>query len=237
MNGSIRALPIFCMARSGTAPMAGPTGAGYGPPINTSGTSAAVRPFGPKARPERRGGPGPSSPRNFNQQRHNTMHTLKELLIDELRDLYDAEQRLVTALPKMAKAAGHEELREGFAGHLDQTKGHVNRLERAFELLSARPSRKTCPAMKGLIEEGGEAIASKAPGPVRDARLIGAAQRVEHYEIAAYGTARAFAEVLEEDEVAGLLQATLEEERATDEKLTAVAETVNARALNEGGEM
>ncbi len=170
------------------------------------------------------------------------MNTLKELLIDELQDLYDAENRLVTALPKMAKAAGNPELREEFAGHLEQTRGHVNRLERAFELLSAQPARKTCPAMKGLIEEGGDAIASKAPPAVRDAQLIGAAQRVEHYEIAAYGTARAFAEVLEEDEVADLLKSTLEEERATDEQLTAVALTVNARALDgddegdEGGE-
>src|ERR1700761_3177010 len=131
--------------------------------------------------------------------------SLRELYIDELRDLYNAESQLVKALPKMAKAANNEELREGFEEHLEQTKGHVERLERAFEILDESPKGKTCQAMKGLVEEGAEAIDMRGPDPVKDANLIGAAQRVEHYEIAAYGTARAFAQTLGQREIAQLL--------------------------------
>jgi ferritin-like metal-binding protein YciE len=168
------------------------------------------------------------------------LHTLKDLLIEELKDLYDAETQLVKALPKFAKAASNSELKEGFENHLEQTKDHVNRLERAFEILSVSPKRKTCHAMKGLVEEGSEAISTEAPDSVRDASLIGAAQRLEHYEIAAYGTARSFAQTLEEEEVARLLQKTLDEERATDERLTELSEEVNVDAVlvgTEGGEL
>jgi ferritin-like metal-binding protein YciE len=164
-----------------------------------------------------------------------TINTLQELLVDELRDLYDAENQLVKALPKMAKAATNEKLREGFSEHLEQTKGHVQRLERAFELLDEKPKSKTCKAMKGLVDEGAEAIGLDAPDSVRDADLIGAAQRVEHYEIAAYGTARAFAEQLGEGDVAELLQETLDEEAETDQKLTQLAETVNQEAETSAG--
>ncbi|HEX3730193.1 MAG TPA: ferritin-like domain-containing protein [Opitutaceae bacterium] len=155
---------------------------------------------------------------------------MEELLVDELRDLHNAESQLVKALPKMAKAASNEKLREGFEEHLEQTKGHVERLERAFTLLDETPKGKTCQAMKGLVEEGAEAIDLEAPDAIRDADLIGAAQRVEHYEIAAYGTARAFAETLGLQDIAELLQETLDEEGETNKKLTALAGTVNKEA-------
>lgn len=162
-----------------------------------------------------------------------SINTLQDLLIDELQDLYDAEQQLVKALPKMAKAARNEELKQGFLTHLEETKGHVGRIEQAFAKLGTEAKAKTCQAMKGLVKEGSEAIDLDAPDAIRDACLIGAAQRVEHYEIAAYGTARALAETLNESEVVSLLQETLDEEGATDKKLTAVAATVNEEA-NEG---
>ena len=168
------------------------------------------------------------------------LHTLKDLLIDELQDLYDAESQLVKALPKLARAASNSDLRDGFENHLEQTKDHVNRLERAFAILSVSPKRKTCHAMKGLVEEGREAISTDAPESVRDASLIGAAQRVEHYEIAAYGTARSFARTLEEEEVAQLLQETLDEERETDKRLTELSGEVNVDAVlvgPEGGDL
>jgi ferritin-like metal-binding protein YciE len=156
--------------------------------------------------------------------------SLKELLVDELKDLYNAEQQLVKALPKMAKAASNPQLKAGFSEHLEQTRGHVDRLEQAFRNLGEKARGKTCKAMQGLVEEGSEKIELDAPDAIRDAALIGAAQRVEHYEIAAYGTARAFAETIGEDDVAELLQATLDEEGETDKKLTALAETLNQEA-------
>jgi ferritin-like metal-binding protein YciE len=165
-----------------------------------------------------------------------SLHTLKDLLIDELKDLYSAETQLVKALPKMAKAASSEELKAGFHEHLEQTKGQVERLERALDMLDAKAKGKTCKAMKGLIEEGEEAIDAKAPDAIRDANLIGAAQRVEHYEIAAYGTARAFAEILNENAVVALLRETLKEESETDRKLTGLARTINEEANAAGME-
>jgi ferritin-like metal-binding protein YciE len=164
------------------------------------------------------------------------LNSLRDLLIDELRDLHDAENRLVKALPKMAKAASHDELKEGFQEHLEQTRDHVDRLERCFKLLGEKARSKTCHAMKGLIEEGNEAIQEDAPEAIRDAKMIGAAQRIEHYEIAGYGTARAFAETLGETKVANLLQETLDEEGDTNKKLTAIAETVNEEANSSMGE-
>lgn len=159
---------------------------------------------------------------------------LKELYIDELKDLYSAENQLVKALPKMAKAASSEELRSGFEEHLEQTKGHVQRLETIFEQLNESPKGKKCKGMEGLIEEGSEAI-GEFEDSVLDAALIGAAQRVEHYEMAAYGTARAFAEELGETEQASLLNETLEEEKQTDEKLSTLAKEINPQA-NQGEE-
>jgi ferritin-like metal-binding protein YciE len=158
------------------------------------------------------------------------MDTLRELLVDELKDLYNAEGQLVKALPKMAKAATNPKLKAGFEAHLAETKEHVTRLEKAFRLLGEKVKGKTCHAMQGLVEEGKEAIEEDGNDAVRDAQLIGAAQRVEHYEIAAYGTARAFAETLGEDKVAKLLQETLDEEGETDKTLTALAAAVNQEA-------
>lgn len=158
------------------------------------------------------------------------INSLRDLLVDELRDLHNAENQLLKALPKMAKAASHEELKEGFTEHLEQTREHVDRLEQCFKILGEKAKGKTCHAMQGLVEEGQEAITEEAPDAIRDAKLIGAAQRVEHYEIAAYGTARAFAETLGEDKIAELLQETLDEEGETNKRLTALSETVNEEA-------
>jgi ferritin-like metal-binding protein YciE len=160
-----------------------------------------------------------------------SLHSLQDLLAEELKDLYNAETQLTKALPKMARAASNEDLKQGFLDHLDETKVHVERLAKAFKALGLPVKGKTCHAMKGLIEEGSEAISTKAPEAVRDAQLIGAAQRIEHYEIAAYGTARAFAEALGETKVVDLLQDTLDEEGETNKKLTALSEVVNAEAV------
>jgi len=162
---------------------------------------------------------------------------LKTLYIDELKDLYSAENQLVKALPKMAKAASSAELREGFEKHLEQTKGHVQRLEKIFEALGENPRGKKCKGMEGLIEEGSEAMQEDYEGSVLDAALIGAAQRVEHYEIAAYGTVRTFADLLGEKNAAELLEHTLEEEGETNKTLSELAEgIVNEKALAEEGD-
>lgn len=155
---------------------------------------------------------------------------LKELYIDELKDLYSAENQLVKALPKMAKAAASEGLRRGFEEHLEQTREHVSRLEQIFKSLGANPKGKKCKGMEGLIEEGAEAIDGDLEVSVKDAGLIGAAQRIEHYEIAAYGTAKAFADTLGHSEHVSLLAETLEEEKETDKKLTDLAQQINAQA-------
>jgi ferritin-like metal-binding protein YciE len=156
--------------------------------------------------------------------------SLEALLIDELKDLYSAESQLIKALPKMADAASNPDLKKAFEGHLVETRGHAERLAKAAKLLDTTPGGKTCHAMKGLIEEGGEAIDADAPDSVRDANLIGAAQRVEHYEMAAYGCARAFALKLGKSDIAALLQKTLDEEGAANKKLTSIAGTVNEDA-------
>jgi len=165
----------------------------------------------------------------------NMSEGLKELYVDELKDLYNAENQLVKALPKMAKAASSEELRQGFEEHLEQTRGHVQRLEKIFKSLGESPKGKKCKGMEGLVAEGAEVMEEDFEDSVMDAALIGAAQRVEHYEIAAYGTACAFAEVLGESDQASLLNETLEEEKETDEKLTKLAEEINSQA-NEAGD-
>jgi ferritin-like metal-binding protein YciE len=166
------------------------------------------------------------------------MESIRELLVDELRDLYDAEKQLVKALPKMAKTASNEDLREAFENHLEQTKGHVQRLEQAFELLDGKERGKPCKAMKGLIEEGKETMQEDLADPLMDSAIICAAQKVEHYEIAGYGGVSAWARQLGLDEVAELLEATLAEEKEADEKLTQVAEEVfgEAEALGQEGE-
>src|ERR1700720_4794138 len=160
------------------------------------------------------------------------LDSLKKLYLEELRDLYSAEMQLVKALPKMVKGASSAELKEAFEGHLEQTKEHVERLNEIFDRLDEKPTGKTCKAMKGLIEEGSEMLREEGAESVIDAGLIGAAQRVEHYEIASYGTARTFAKLLGEEDAAELLQQTLDEEGETDKELSELAERiVNEEAL------
>jgi ferritin-like metal-binding protein YciE len=152
------------------------------------------------------------------------LSNLNKLLVDQIKDLYSAETQLIRALPKMAKRAASPELKDAFERHLEETQGHVERLEAVGSELEVKLGGKKCKAMAGLIEEGQEAVAAEGEEPVIDAALIAAAQRVEHYEISAYGSARAMAEQLGQSRVAQLLQQTLDEEVATDEKLTKIAE-------------
>ena len=156
--------------------------------------------------------------------------SLQVLLTQEVKDLYNAENQLVKALPKMAKAATNEDLKEGFTNHLEETKGHAERLEKVAEILGVSPKGKVCKAMKGLVEEGSEVIEEDGEPAVKDLALIVAAQKVEHYEISGYGSARALAEALGLDEVVNLLQQTLDEESACDSALTEIAETLIAEA-------
>ena len=158
---------------------------------------------------------------------------LRDVYIEQLKDLYSAETQLIKALPKMAKAAHAPELAHGFEEHLEQTKEHAARLERIFAALDEKPTGKTCKAMKGLVEEGSEAIKENASPSAKDAMLIAAAQRVEHYEIAGYGTVKTYANLLNENEAAKLLEETLQEEVETDEKLTEAAESINVEAEQE----
>jgi ferritin-like metal-binding protein YciE len=157
---------------------------------------------------------------------------LKDLYVEELRDIYDAENQLVKALPAMAKAATSGDLRSGFEEHLEQTKEHVRRLEQVFEEIGEAAKGKKCKGMQGLVAEGKEAIDDKDfEGSVKDAALIGAAQRVEHYEIAAYGTVRSFAELLGQQNAVSLIEKTLQEEKDTDEKLSEIASRINEEAM------
>lgn len=158
------------------------------------------------------------------------LETMKELLLDELQDLYSAETQITKALPKMAKASSASDLKHAFESHLQETEGHVQRLETIFMHLKASPKGKTCEGMKGLLKEGDERVKGGGEPEVLDAGLISAAQRVEHYEIAAYGSARTYAELLGESEIVKLLEKTLEEEKAADQKLTKVATKVNVKA-------
>jgi ferritin-like metal-binding protein YciE len=159
---------------------------------------------------------------------------LNELFVEEIRDIYDAEKQLVKALPKMAKAAESDELRAAFEEHLEVTKQHVGRLEEVFKLLGTAARGKTCEGMKGLISEGAEAI-EEMEGVVLDAALIASAQKVEHYEIATYGTLATFAEVLDMQDAKDLLGQTLDEEKEADDKLTQIASQINPEA-EEGNE-
>ncbi|MCB0324078.1 MAG: ferritin-like domain-containing protein [Bdellovibrionales bacterium] len=154
---------------------------------------------------------------------HKEFNSLQELLVDQVRDLYDAEQRLLKALPKMAEAASSPELRACFSNHLQETKMHADRLEQVVQQLGEDAEAETCEAMKGLISEGEEMVKAKGDPDVRDAALIAAAQRVEHYEMAGYGAARSFAQRLGLTTVAEILQTTLEEEGNADKKLTQIA--------------
>jgi ferritin-like metal-binding protein YciE len=154
------------------------------------------------------------------------LETLRDLYMEQLHDLYSAENQLVEALPKMAKAATNQQLQSAFTEHLAQTKTHVKRLEQIFEQLGSRPKDQTCKGMEGLIKEGAEMIKMKGEPAAIDAGLIAAAQRVEHYEMAGYGCVRTYAAQLGEQQGVQLLQQTLNEEGAADKKLTQLAEQV-----------
>jgi ferritin-like metal-binding protein YciE len=158
--------------------------------------------------------------------------SLEDLYIDNLQDVYDAEHQITDALPKMIKAASSSSLQNGFEKHLQQTKEQIKRLEAVFENHTATAKRKTCKGMKGLIAEGDEMIKENATADVLDAALIGAAQKVEHYEIAAYGTLRTYADLLGFQNDVRYLDATLQEEGATDKELTRLAGMINVRAEN-----
>lgn len=165
------------------------------------------------------------------------MDTLQELFIEQLQDVHNAEKQLTKALPKMAKAATSPNLKDAFETHLAQTKEHVSRLETIFEKLGSKPGRKVCAAMEGLVKEGSELIEEDPAPAVLDAGLIAAAQRVEHYEIAAYGTLRGFAETLGHTDVIELIEETLEEEKTTDDLLTKLAEgEINQKAVSPDSE-
>ncbi len=158
------------------------------------------------------------------------LETMRELLIDELQDLYSAETQITKALPKLVKASSAPTLQQAFEHHLEETKNHVKRLEQIFDHLNESPKGKTCEGMKGLLKEGDERAAEGGEAEVLDAGLISAAQRVEHYEIAAYGSARTYAELLGEREAVRLLSETLDEEKAADTKLSQVAKKINVEA-------
>jgi ferritin-like metal-binding protein YciE len=153
--------------------------------------------------------------------------SLDALLLEELKDLYNAENQLVKALPRMAKKASSDELRQAFEDHLEQTRGHVDRLEQAFEALGQKAKGKTCEGMKGLVEEASDFFKEDAEDAVRDAGMICCAQKVEHYEMAGYGSARTWAEQLGHHDVARLLEETLNEEKEADSKLTQIAESMS----------
>jgi ferritin-like metal-binding protein YciE len=163
------------------------------------------------------------------------MNSLQDLFVEDLKDLYSAENQLLKALPKMAKAATSPDLKAAFQTHTKETEGHVKRLEQIFEELDESPKGKKCKAMEGLIEEGKELMEEDAEPEVLDAGLIGAAQKVEHYEIAGYGTVRTYAEMLGNDDAARLLQQTLDEEGMTDKKLNKLAmQCINLEAARGG---
>lgn len=160
------------------------------------------------------------------------LESLQELYIEELKDLYNAESQLISALPKLAKAASAPALRNAFEKHLQQTRGHVERLDRIFEGLNSDPKGKKCKAMEGLLSEGKDLINGDGASSVRDVALIAAAQRIEHYEMAGYGCVRTYARLLGDEEAANLLQMSLDEEADTDEKLTELAEgSINVEAM------
>jgi len=160
-----------------------------------------------------------------------TLNNLEDLFVEQLRDLYSAETQILVALPEMAEAATSDELRKAFESHLKETRSQKKRLEKIFETLGEDPEGETCEGMKGLLEEGSEMLEKDGDRNVIDAGIIAAAQRVEHYEISGYGTARAYAERLGHDDAVGLLDESLDEESAANEKLTKIAEsTVNPKA-------
>ena len=159
-----------------------------------------------------------------------SVDTIEKLFIAELKDLYSAENQITKALPKMEKAATSSDLKKAFESHLRETEGQIERLVEICTLLGTNPKGKSCEGMKGVLSEGSSMLEEVEEGDVRDAALISAAQRVEHYEMAAYGTVRTYAQLLGQPKVAKLLEETLEEEKAADQKLTSISQKVNAQA-------
>jgi ferritin-like metal-binding protein YciE len=159
-----------------------------------------------------------------------TVNAIDALFVEELKDLYSAKNQITEALPKLIKAASSEDLRSAFEHHLRETEGHVQRLEQVFQMLGSSPKGKACDGMKGVLDEGSEMLHETAEGNVRDAALISAAQRVEHYEMAAYGTVRSYAEHLGQSQVSQILEKTLREEKAADKKLTEISQKLNRHA-------
>lgn len=158
-----------------------------------------------------------------------SVDTMEKLFVEELRDLYSAENQIVKTLPKMAKAASSNELRSALEHHLKETEGHVQRLEQIFEMIGENPKGKTCEGIKGVLEEGERTLREAQEGAVRDEAIISGGQRVEHYEMAAYGTARTYAERLGRQQMVQLLEQTLSEEKAADKKLTEISNTVHTK--------
>ena len=156
---------------------------------------------------------------------------LHEAFVEELRDALSAEKQITKALKQMARKAAHEDLRDAFEEHLVQTEHQIERLEKAFEMLDLKPRAKRCEGMSGIIEEGKEILQEEATPDAKDAMMIAAAQKIEHYEIATYGTLCTWAEILERDDIRQLLQETLDEEKQTDEKLTSLASSINREAV------
>jgi ferritin-like metal-binding protein YciE len=167
------------------------------------------------------------------QEKKMSVETLEELLVDELKDLYSAEKQIASALPKIIKAVSSPNLQEGLSSHFEETKVQVTRLEKIGEILGEKMSGKTCVGMKGVLEEGAEVLEETEKGVVRDAALIAACQRVEHYEMAGYGSARDFAKLLGQKDIAAMLEETLEEEKHADKALTEASKQVNSEAEQE----
>ena len=164
------------------------------------------------------------------------IESLRDLYVEQLKDLYNAEQQLIKALPKMAKAASSEELRAAFESHLEETRQHAQRIETIFEQMGEKARGKKCKAMEGLVAEGGEVIEEDMENSIKDAALIAAAQRVEHYEIAGYGCVRAYATKLGDENAATLLSQTLDEEKEADETLNGIAEELNLEVPQESSQ-
>ncbi len=160
-----------------------------------------------------------------------SVNNLEKLLVQELKDLHSAETQITQTLPKLIDAATSNDLKSAFEHHLKETKGQIERLDKAFQILGASPRGKTCNGMKGILMEGSEMLQETEAGDIRDVALISAAQRVEHYEMAAYGTVRSYAEQLEQPAIVSLLQDTLDEEKKADQKLSEISRKVNSRAL------
>jgi ferritin-like metal-binding protein YciE len=159
-----------------------------------------------------------------------TVDSIEKLLVEELKDMHSAETQITKTLPKLIKAASSTDLKKALENHLKETEGQIERLDQIFEILGKKSADKTCAGMKGILTEGSEMLQETETGNVRDAALISAAQRVEHYEMAAYGTLRSYAEQMDQAEIADLLQETLEEEKAADEKLTEISKKINSAA-------